>query len=50
MNSSWPGLGVGNGVGVQPGGGMENAMTVDSPNGNTGMFHAISVSGNQACT
>jgi hypothetical protein len=50
MNSSWPGLGVGNGVGVQPHGGMENAMTVDNPNGNTGMFHAISVSGNQACT
>jgi hypothetical protein len=50
MNSSWPGLGVGNGVGVQSGGGMQNAMTVDNPNGNDGMFHAIFVSGNQDCT
>jgi hypothetical protein len=49
MVSSWPGLGPGNGVGVQPGGGMERAMTVDNPNGNAGMFHAVSVSGNGDC-
>jgi hypothetical protein len=49
MSVSWPGFGVGSGVGVQPGGGMERAMTVDNPNGNEGMFHATSVSGGQAC-
>lgn len=50
MNASWPGLGPENpGVGVQPGGGMENAMTVNNPNGNAGMFHATDVSGNQDC-
>jgi hypothetical protein len=51
MSASWPGLGVQNpnGVGVQPGGGMERAMTVDNPNGNAGMFHATDVSGDQDC-
>jgi len=51
MVVSWPGLGVQNpnGVGVQPGGGMENAMTVDNPNGNDGMTVATVVSGGQAC-
>jgi|Tabmets5t2r1_1033131.scaffolds.fasta_scaffold71749_1 hypothetical protein len=51
MNVSWPGLGVQNpnGVGVQPGGGMERAMTVDNPNGNAGMIHATDVSGDQDC-
>jgi hypothetical protein len=51
MVVSWPGLGVQNpnGVGVQPGGGMERAMTVDNPNGNAGMFRATQVSGGQAC-
>jgi len=51
MVNSWPGLGVQNpnGVGVQPGGGMENAMTVDNPNGNDGMATANAVTGGQAC-
>jgi hypothetical protein len=49
MNSSWPGLGHSNGVGVQPGGGMERAMTVDNPNGNAGMFRAVERSGDQDC-
>ena len=51
MVVSFPGLGVQNpnGVGVQPGGGMENAMTVDNPNGNDGMTIATVVSGGQAC-
>ena len=51
MVVSFPGLGVQNpnGVGVQPGGGMENAMTVDNPNGNDGMTTATVVSGGQAC-
>jgi hypothetical protein len=51
MVVSWPGLGVQNpsGVGVQPGGGMEQAMTIDNPNGNAGMFHATDVSGDQNC-
>jgi hypothetical protein len=40
MNQSWPGLGGNNGVGVQPGGGMERAMTVDNPSGNEGMLGA----------
>jgi hypothetical protein len=40
MNQAWPGLGRHNehGVGVQPGRGMERAMTVDNPNGNAGML------------
>ena len=45
MVMSWPGVRVGNGVGVQPGGGMENAMTVNNPNGNAGMNRAVDVSG-----
>ena len=45
MVSAWPGAGPGQGVGVQPGGGMERAMTVDDPNGNLGMYHAVEVSG-----
>lgn len=51
MVVSWPGLGVQdpNGVGVQPGGGMETAMTVDNPNGNDGMTTATVVSGGQTC-
>jgi len=51
MVASWPGLGGQNpnGVGVQPGGGMENAMTVNNPNGNDGMTNATVVSGGQAC-
>ena len=51
MVVSWPGLGVQNpnGVGVQPGGGMEQGMTVDNANGNDGMTVATVVSGGQAC-
>lgn len=51
MVVSWPGLGVQNpnGVGVQPGGGMQLAMTVDNPNGNAGMLRATDVSGDQDC-
>jgi hypothetical protein len=49
MNSSWPGLSPSNGVAVQPGGGMEHAMTVDNPNGNAGMFRAVERSGDQDC-
>jgi hypothetical protein len=51
MLVSWPGFGVQNptGVGVQPGGGMELAMSVDNPNGNAGMFHATAVSGGGVC-
>ena len=51
MVNSWPGLGAQNpnGVGVQPGGGMENSMTVDNPNGNEGMAIANVVTGGQAC-
>ncbi len=51
MSVSWPGFGVQNpnGVGAQPGGGMEGAMSVDNPNGNAGMFQATDVSGNQDC-
>ena len=45
MVASWPGAGPGEGVGVQPGGGMENAMTVNNPNGNAGMERAVGVSG-----
>ena len=47
MVASWPGAGPGEGVGVQPGGGMENAMTVNNPNGNAGMWRAVDVSGCQ---
>ena len=48
MSASWPTLGVQNpnGVGVQSEGGMENAMTVDNPNGNAGMCIAFLASGN----
>jgi len=51
MVVSWPGFGAQNpnGVGVQPGGGMENAMTVNNPSGNDGMFNASVVSGGQIC-
>jgi len=45
MLASWPGAGPGEGVGVQPGGGMENAMTVNNPNGNAGMTRGVGVSG-----
>jgi hypothetical protein len=45
MLASWPDGGPGNGVGVQAGGGMERAMSVDNPNGNDGMSRAVSVSG-----
>ena len=48
MVMSWPGvrdLIHENGVGVQTGGGMENAMTVNNPNGNAGMERAVGVSG-----
>lgn len=51
MSVSWPGFGAQNpnAVGVQPGGGMEHAMTVDNPNGNAGMLNATNVSGDQDC-
>jgi len=45
MVAAWPGEGPGQGVAVQEGGGMEGAMTVNNPNGNLGMFHAVGVSG-----
>jgi hypothetical protein len=44
MLASWPGAGPGQGVGVQPGGGMENAMTQNTSqntNGNDGMALAV---------
>jgi hypothetical protein len=41
MQASWPGLGPGQGVGVQPDGGMANAMTQDNTNGNDGMYLAV---------
>jgi len=46
MSASWPGLGVQNpnGVGVQPGGGMQRAMTVFNPNGAAGMGTAVGAS------
>jgi hypothetical protein len=47
MVASWPGAGPGQGVGVQPGGGMENAMTRDTSqntNGNDGMGLAVALS------
>lgn len=40
MVQAWPGVGH-----VPEGGGMENAMTVNNPNGNLGMDRAVSVSG-----
>ena len=49
MNQSWPGLGRNSGVGVQPGGGMERAMTVNNPNGNEGMFAAVERTSDVAC-
>ena len=45
MRAAVSGYGPGQGVGVQPGGGMQNAMTVDNPNGNLGMYRAVEVSG-----
>jgi hypothetical protein len=45
MVAAVSGYGPGQGVGVQPGGGMENAMTVNNPNGNAGMNRAVDVSG-----
>ena len=43
MVSAWPGVKIhGNGVGVQPGGGMERVMTVNiNGNGNAGMNNAV---------
>jgi len=64
MNSSWPTLSPGEAVGITgtvewellttgipeaDAGGMENAMNVNNPNGNAGMFNATAVSGGQAC-
>jgi hypothetical protein len=49
MNQSWPGLGRNNGVGMQPGGGMEHAMTVDNPKGNEGMFGATGRTSDVPC-
>jgi hypothetical protein len=40
MLHAWPG----GGAKVPDGGGMENAMTVDNANGNTGMFTAVGAS------
>ncbi len=40
MLHAWPG----GGANVPDGGGMENAMTVDNTNGNTGMFTAVGAS------
>lgn len=46
MVASWPGDGPAQGVGVQPGGGMENAMERNlNGNGNAGMTRAVDVSG-----
>ena len=53
MVASWPGAGPGEGVGVQPGGGMENAMfgtpayerLGDDHKGNLGMTRVVTVSG-----
>jgi hypothetical protein len=42
MINSWPG----GGANVPDGGGMQNAMTVNNANGNTGMSIAV---GNTAC-
>ena len=47
MLASWPGAGPGQGVGVQPDGGMENAMTQNTSqntNGNDGMARAVALS------
>ena len=56
MSVSWPTLNPGEAVGIQgtvdwdgDGGGMENAMTVNNPNGNDGMYEATVVSGGQVC-
>lgn len=35
----------GSSVGVKPGGGMVNAMTVNNPNGNVGMYRAVANTG-----
>jgi hypothetical protein len=35
----------GSSVAVKPGGGMVNAMTVNNPNGNAGMYRAVANSG-----
>jgi hypothetical protein len=40
MLHAWPG----GGANVPDGGGMQNAMTVDNANGNTGMFTAVAAS------
>ena len=40
MLQAWPG----GGANVPDGSGMENAMTVDNANGNTGMFTAVGAS------
>ena len=46
MVMAWPGVRVGTGVGVQPGGGMENAMKRNlNGNGNAGMNRAVERSG-----
>jgi hypothetical protein len=42
MLNAWPG----GGANVPDGGGMQNAMTVNNPNGNNGMFGAVD---NTAC-
>ena len=47
MLASWPGAGPGQGVGVQPGGGMQNAMTQNTSqntNGNDGVALAVGLS------
>ena len=47
MLASWPGAGPGQGVGVQPGGGMQNAMTQNTSqntHGNDGMALAVALS------
>jgi hypothetical protein len=47
MLASWPGGGPSQGVGVQDGGGMQNAMTRDASqntNGNDGMDLAVALS------
>ena len=54
MNQAWPGLGRHDehGVGVQPGGGMEHAMTVNTSqntNGNDGMFGATGRTSDVLC-
>jgi hypothetical protein len=48
---SWPDYGLQNsiGLGIQSGGGMENAWTAANPNGIEGMTNATVVSGGQVC-